>query len=68
MKPAQFEYYDPTTLPEALGLLARLGDGVKVLAGGQSLVPMMNFRLVRPSHLVDLNRVGELCYLRVENG
>ena len=68
MKPAQFEYYDPTTLPEALGLLARLGDGVKVLAGGQRLVPMMNFRLVRPSHLVDLNRVGELCYLRVENG
>lgn len=68
MKPARFEYYDPTTLPEALDLLAHLGDGVKVLAGGQSLVPMMNLRLVRPSHLVDLNRVGELSYLRVENG
>ncbi|MFQ5849610.1 MAG: FAD binding domain-containing protein [Candidatus Binatia bacterium] len=68
MKPAAFEYYDPMTLVEALDLLAQLGEGARVLAGGQSLVPMMNFRLVRPSHLVDLNRVGELRYLRVENG
>ncbi len=68
MKPARFEYYNPATLSEALALLVQLGDGVKVLAGGQSLVPMMNFRLVRPSHLVDLNRVGELSYLRVQNG
>ncbi len=68
MKPAPFDYHDPTTLSEAIALLVQLGDGVKVLAGGQSLVPMMNFRLVRPSHLVDLNRVGELSYLQVQNG
>ncbi len=68
MKPAAFEYYAPTNLSEVLGLLAELGDRAKPLAGGQSLVPMMNFRLVRPSHLIDLNQVGELSYLRVENG
>src|SRR5574341_2396033 len=68
MKPAAFEYYAPTNLSEVLGLLAELGDRAKPLAGGQSLVPMMNFRLVRPSHLIDLNRVGELSYLQVENG
>lgn len=68
MKPAAFEYYDPVTLHEALGLLAQLGEDAKVLAGGQSLVPMMNFRMVRPSHLVDLNRVEELRFLRVEHG
>ncbi len=51
-----------------LDLLAQLGEGGKVLAGGQSLVPMMNMRLARPSHLIDLNWVGELSYLRVENG
>ncbi len=68
MKPAVFEYYDPRTLHEALNLLAQLGEDAKVLAGGQSLVPMMNFRLVRPSHLVDLNRVDDLRFLRVENG
>ncbi len=68
MKPAVFEYYDPRTLHEALNLLAQLGEEAKVLAGGQSLVPMMNFRLVRPSHLVDLNRLDDLRFLRVENG
>jgi aerobic carbon-monoxide dehydrogenase medium subunit len=68
MKPASFEYYSPTSLPEALQLLARHRDTAKPLAGGQSLVPMMNFRLVRPSHLVDLNGVGELNYLKTENG
>ena len=68
MKPAIFEYYDPTTLHETLTLLAQLGEDAKVLAGGQSLVPMMNFRLVRPTYLVDLNRVNELRFLRVENG
>src|SRR5437867_4261334 len=68
MKPAQFDYHSPATLPEALQLLTRLGDGAKVLAGGQSLVPMMNFRLVRPAHLVDLNGLRELNYLRVEHG
>lgn len=68
MKPAPFEYYDPTNLSEALALLSKLGDSARPLAGGQSLVPMMNFRLARPSHLVDLNRVSGLSYLTVESG
>lgn len=68
MKPVDFEYYDPVSLEEALDLLSKLGDGSRALAGGQSLVPLMNFRLARPSHLVDLNRIGELRYLKVENG
>jgi CO/xanthine dehydrogenase FAD-binding subunit len=68
MKPARFEYYDPTTVDEALALLSQFGEQARPLAGGQSLVPLMNFRLVRPAHLIDLNRVTELSYLRVENG
>ena len=60
MKPAKFEYFDPTTLGEAVALLGRLGEDARVLAGGQSLVPLMNFRLARPEHLVDLNNVSEL--------
>jgi aerobic carbon-monoxide dehydrogenase medium subunit len=55
MKPPRFEYLAPTSLDEALGLLADHGDEAKVLAGGQSLVPLLNFRLVRPAYLVDLN-------------
>ena len=68
MKPAGFEYYDPTTLTEVVALLADLGEDARVLAGGQSLVPLMNFRLARPAHLVDLNRVSELDFLSVEGG
>lgn len=68
MKPADFEYYDPSSLEEALDLLSKLGEGSRALAGGQSLVPLMNLRLARPSHLVDLNRIGELRYLNVDNG
>lgn len=68
MKPARFDYYDPTSLDEALRLLAQFGDTAKPLAGGQSLVPMMNMRLARPAQLVDLNRLGELDYLMVDNG
>jgi len=60
VKPPRFKYHDPTTLDEALGLLATYGDQAKILAGGQSLVPTMNFRLARPDHLVDINRIGEL--------
>lgn len=63
MKPAPFKYYAPTTVDEALVHLARHGWDAKVLAGGQSLIPMMNFRLAQPSVLVDLNRVSELFYL-----
>ncbi len=60
MKPSAFEYYAPTTRAEALALLAEHGDAAKVLAGGQSLVPTMNFRLAQPSILVDLNGVADL--------
>jgi carbon-monoxide dehydrogenase medium subunit len=69
MKPAPFEYYAPTTVEEALSLLAEHGYDAKVLAGGQSLIPMMNFRLVQPSVLVDLNNIPELAFIRSdENG
>ncbi len=68
MKPAPFEYTAPATLEEALDLLSQHGDSAKVLAGGQSLVPLMNFRLVNPSVLVDLNRLSELTYVRAREG
>ena len=58
MKPPRFGYHDPTTVEEALGLLTRHGDAAKILAGGQSLMPMLNFRLVRPGHVIDINRVS----------
>jgi aerobic carbon-monoxide dehydrogenase medium subunit len=60
VKPPRFRYEDPATVDDALGLLASHGDGARVLAGGQSLVPMLNFRLARPSHLIDINRVSAL--------
>jgi carbon-monoxide dehydrogenase medium subunit len=63
MKPAPFDYYAPTTVEQALAHLAEHGDEAKVLAGGQSLVPMMNFRLVEPSVLVDLNPIPDLAYI-----
>src|SRR5581483_5815467 len=68
MKPPPFEYDAPTTLGEALVLLAEYGEAAKVLAGGQSLVPLLNFRLARPDRLIDLNGVAELAYLREEDG
>lgn len=64
MKPAPFEYFAPASTDEALSLLAEHGYDAKVLAGGQSLIPMMNFRLVQPSILVDLNNIAELAYIR----
>ena len=64
MKPAPFAYHRPATLDEALTLLAEHGGEAKPLAGGQSLIPAMNFRLARPAVLVDLNRVAELGYVR----
>jgi carbon-monoxide dehydrogenase medium subunit len=60
MKPARFEYVAPASLDAALAALARGGDGASVLAGGQSLVPAMNFRLATPEVLVDLNRIPGL--------
>jgi CO/xanthine dehydrogenase FAD-binding subunit len=68
MKPAVFEYDDPETEDEALDLLARHGDDCKVLAGGQSLVPLMNFRLARPARLIDINRIDSLSYIKREDG
>ena len=68
MKPAPFDYDDPRSVDEAIGLLARYGDECKVLAGGQSLVPLMNFRLARPGRLVDINGVESLAQIKVENG
>jgi carbon-monoxide dehydrogenase medium subunit len=68
MKPPKFEYLAPTSLDEALALLTEHGDEAKVLAGGQSLVPLLNFRLVRPGYLVDLNEIQGLAYIRQENG
>ena len=64
MKPAPFAYDQPRSVEEAVGLLARYGDDAKVLAGGQSLIPLLNFRLARPERLVDINRIDELAYIR----
>ena len=63
MKPAPFEYFRPRSLDEALALLAEHGGDAKPLAGGQSLIPAMNFRLATPSVLVDLNGLSELSYI-----
>src|SRR4051812_32596162 len=69
MKPASFEYHAPKTIDEAVRLLAELApqDG-RVLAGGQSLVPTMAFRLARPAHLIDINAVAGLDRLAVRDG
>src|SRR5690348_18424119 len=64
LKPASFAYHRAGGVPEAVALLAELGDEAKILAGGLSLVPMMNFRLARPAFLVDVSRIGGLSYLR----
>ena len=67
MKPAPFEYAVPDSMPAALSILAEQGYDAKLLAGGQSLVPAMNFRLVQPAVLVDINRLNELDYVRPSN-
>jgi CO/xanthine dehydrogenase FAD-binding subunit len=67
MKPAPFKYYAPTTVQETVALLAEYGYEAKVLAGGQSLIPTMNFRLSQPAVLVDLNRVSELFYINPDH-
>ena len=68
MFPAAFEYSAPATLDEALDRLREVGDDGRVLAGGQSLIPMMKLRLAVPGHLVDVNRLTELDYIRASNG
>lgn len=66
MKPAAFDYHAPRTVEALLSLLAEHGEDGKILAGGQSLVPVMNFRLARPGKLFDLNGIAELDFLRQE--
>jgi CO/xanthine dehydrogenase FAD-binding subunit len=68
MKPAPFQYVAPRSIAETITLLKAHGPEAKLLAGGQSLVPLMHMRLVRPSLIVDLNRVEELGYLREQDG
>jgi carbon-monoxide dehydrogenase medium subunit len=68
MKPPLFDYHSPRTVDEALALLGEHGDEAKVLAGGQSLVPLLNFRLIAPEHLVDINRVEGLDQVEQRDG
>jgi len=68
MKPPKFDYHAPPTVDEAIALLTRYGGEAKLLAGGQSLVPLLNFRLSRPAALVDLNRIQGLAYIREVDG
>ena len=67
MKPPPFSYHDPRTIGDAIALLGRL-DNAKLLAGGQSLMPMLNMRFVLPDHVIDLNRVEGLAFIREHNG
>jgi carbon-monoxide dehydrogenase medium subunit len=67
MKPPPFSYHDPRTVEEAVGLLNRL-ENAKLLAGGQSLMPMLNMRYVLPDHVIDLNKIESLSYLRETDG
>jgi len=68
VKPPPFDYHAPRDLGEALAMLAEVGADGKVLAGGQSLIPLLNMRIAAPRHLVDINRVAELDTLTVEAG
>jgi carbon-monoxide dehydrogenase medium subunit len=67
MKPPPFRYHDPANVAEAVGLLASL-DNAKLLAGGQSLMPMLNMRYVLPDHVIDLNKIEGLSFVREEGG
>ncbi len=68
MKPAAFEYHRPGNVDEACALLAEHGADARVLSGGQSLVPLMNMRILSPAVLIDINRCSDLSYLREEDG
>src|SRR5438067_8921760 len=68
MYPANFDYVRPSSLDEAVALLARHGDGAKVLAGGHSLIPAMKLRLATPSVVVDIGRIADLSYIRDADG
>jgi carbon-monoxide dehydrogenase medium subunit len=68
MIPGQFEYHRPTSVADAVGLLAKLGEEALVVAGGHSLIPMMKLRMAQPDHLVDLRDVSELNYILEDGG
>src|SRR5256885_15558653 len=68
MYPAPFEYHAPNTIAEALSLLSQHGGDAKVIAGSQSLVPLMKFRLTTPAHVVDLRKVPGITGIREEGG
>src|ERR1700751_3831037 len=68
MIPPAFEYLRPKTIPEAIGFLQQHGEDAKILSGGQSLIPMMKFRLSRPGYLIDINRISGLSYIKEEGG
>ena len=68
MIPAGFDYHAPATIGEATALLSRLGDDAKVLSGGQSLIPLLKLRLASPRHLVDINRIPGLAYVKEADG
>jgi aerobic carbon-monoxide dehydrogenase medium subunit len=68
VKPARFSYEAPSTLEEALASLVMRGEGAKVIAGGQSLAPMMNMRLAQPGHLIDINGLHDLAGITIEGG
>jgi len=65
---SKFDYSAPTTLDAALDLLSKMGDEAKILAGGHSLIPMMKLRFAEPKHLIDINNIPGLSYVKVENG
>ena len=68
MKPADFQYHRPRNIEEVLALLQQFGDEGKILAGGQSLMPLMNFRLAQPAHIIDINLIDGMDYIRSEKG
>jgi carbon-monoxide dehydrogenase medium subunit len=68
MIPASFEYSSPSTLAEAIALLQQHGEDAKILAGGQSLIPLMKLRMAAPKHLIDINGIGDLSYIRESGG
>ncbi|MGQ0669673.1 MAG: FAD binding domain-containing protein [Actinomycetota bacterium] len=68
MKPARFLYADPDSVDEAVSLLAEHGEDARILAGGQSLIPLMNMRLAEPRYLIDINRISQLAGIRPEDG
>ncbi len=68
MIPGEFDYLAPNTIDEAIAALAEHGDDAKILAGGQSLIPAMRFRLASPATLIDINGLSMLEYVREENG